>query len=65
MVWRKLIGLGSLAILAVSAVSVNAATDLPVVDSAALGTTRNLPWSEPVDSVSDLLLLIPGCRRPP
>jgi hypothetical protein len=48
MLWRKFIGLGTLAILAASAMSVNAATGLPVVDSAALGTSRDLPWSEPV-----------------
>lgn len=31
-----------------SAMWVRAATDLEVVDSAALGTRQNLPWSEPV-----------------
>jgi len=51
MFWRRLTGLGALAVLAVS-VSVHAATDLPVVDSAALGTNRSLPWSEPVQ-ISD------------
>jgi len=45
---QGLVGLGALGILMVGAVSVGAATDLPVVDSAALGTRRNLPWSEPV-----------------
>lgn len=48
MVRRVMIGLGILGMLAASAVSVNAATDLRVVDSAALGTSRSLPWSEPV-----------------
>jgi hypothetical protein len=47
MIQRILLGLGALGILAAPAVSVNASTDLPVVDSAALGTRRNLPWSEP------------------
>lgn len=42
------VGLGALGILAANAVSVNASTDLRVVDSAALGTRRDLPWSEPV-----------------
>ncbi|GAB4384550.1 MAG: hypothetical protein Kow00121_48190 [Elainellaceae cyanobacterium] len=42
------VGLGALGILAANAVSVNASTDLRVVDSAALGTNRSLPWSEPV-----------------
>jgi len=48
MVRQALIGLGTLGILAAGAVSANASTDLQVVDSAALGTRRNLPWSEPV-----------------
>ncbi len=45
---RVTISLGVLSILAVSAVSVKAATDLRVVESAALGTSRSIPWSEPV-----------------
>lgn len=43
-----MICLGILGILATSAISVEAATDLRSVDSAALGTSRSLPWSEPV-----------------
>lgn len=49
MVSRIIISLGILGILAFSATSVNAATDLRIVDSAALGTRRNLPWSELVE----------------
>lgn len=45
---QSLIGLGALGILAASTVSANPSTDLRVVDSAALGTRRDLPWSEPV-----------------
>jgi hypothetical protein len=37
-----------LGMLAISAVSVQAETGLRVVDSAALGASRSLPWSEPV-----------------
>ncbi|MBD2000087.1 hypothetical protein H6G00_26335 [Leptolyngbya sp. FACHB-541] len=48
MVRRVMICLGILGILATSAISVEAATDLRSVDSAALGTSRSLPWSEPV-----------------
>ncbi|MBD1868030.1 hypothetical protein H6F95_12095 [Cyanobacteria bacterium FACHB-471] len=48
MVRRVMICLGTLGILATSAISVEAATDLRSVDSAALGTSRSLPWSEPV-----------------
>lgn len=46
MVRRLTINLGVLGALAIIATSVNAATELRVVDSAALGTRRNLPWSE-------------------
>ncbi|MEM6518523.1 MAG: hypothetical protein AAF722_04215 [Cyanobacteria bacterium P01_C01_bin.70] len=46
------IGLGALSILSISAAVASAAddfeTELVSVDSAALGTDRNLPWSEPV-----------------
>lgn len=45
---KGIINLSALGILSVSALSVSAATDLPVVESAALGTRSNLPWSEPV-----------------
>ena len=45
---RMMISLSALGILATSATVVSADTDLAVVDSAALGTNRNLPWSEPV-----------------
>lgn len=48
MVRQTWIGLGALGILAASAVSAFASTDLEMVDSAALGTRRDLPWSEPV-----------------
>jgi len=48
MVRQMIASLGVLSILAVNAVSVEAATDLRHVDSAALGTSRNVPWSEPV-----------------
>ncbi|ASC72653.1 hypothetical protein XM38_036110 [Halomicronema hongdechloris C2206] len=48
MIRQTLIGLGTLSILAAGTVSVNASTDLQVVDSAALGIRRDLPWSEPV-----------------
>lgn len=44
---QGLAGLGALLILAASAVSTIAA-DFPVVKSAALGTSSNLPWSKPV-----------------
>ena len=44
--FRRVIGLTTLGVLVASTVSVNAATDLRSVDSAALGTSRNLPWSE-------------------
>jgi hypothetical protein len=50
MLRQWLIGLGTIGVLAASTVAVDAATDLPVVDSSALGTSRNLPWSEPVHS---------------
>ena len=43
-----IISLSALGILATSATVVRADTDLAIVDSAALGTNRNLPWSEPV-----------------
>lgn len=46
--FRQVIGLAALGTLAASTLAVNAATDLRSVDSAALGTSRNLPWSEPV-----------------
>ena len=49
MVRRLIVNLGVLGMLATLATSVNATTDLPVVDSAALGTRRNLPWSELVE----------------
>lgn len=46
---RQVIGLAAtLSILAVSAVSVSAANNLRSVNSAALGISRNHPWSEPV-----------------
>jgi hypothetical protein len=48
MVRRVVISLGVLSILAASAASAKAATDLRSVDSAALGTSRSVPWSEPV-----------------
>lgn len=44
---QGLAGLGALVILGTSAISTTAA-DLPVVQSAALGTSSNLPWSKPV-----------------
>lgn len=47
MLRRSLAGLGALVILGTSAISTSAA-DLPVVKSAALGTSRDLPWSKPV-----------------
>ncbi|MEM6840217.1 MAG: hypothetical protein AAF609_25720 [Cyanobacteria bacterium P01_C01_bin.120] len=46
MVQRPWIGLGTLTALAASIVSVSASTDLQIVDSAALGVRRDLPWSE-------------------
>jgi|GEM_PF-1936315 len=46
MVKRLIVNLCLLGILTAVATSVNAATDLRVVDSAALGNRRNLPWSE-------------------
>ena len=46
MVRRLIINFGVLGILAAIATSVNAADGLRVVDSAVLGTRRNLPWSE-------------------
>lgn len=42
-----MINLGTLSILAIGALSVEAA-ELRSVDSAALGSSRSLPWSEPV-----------------
>lgn len=45
---RLIVSLGMLGILAASAVSVKAVTELRSVDSAALGTGRSVPWSEPV-----------------
>ncbi|NEQ30785.1 MAG: hypothetical protein F6K04_07250 [Leptolyngbya sp. SIO4C5] len=48
MIKQIVVGLSTIGILAVSSVLGKAATDLTVVDSAALGTQRNLPWSEPV-----------------
>lgn len=48
MIRQTLIGLGALSALAAGAVSANASMDLQMVDSTALGTRRNLPWSEPV-----------------
>lgn len=47
MVKPVMISLGMLGILAVSTMSVKAA-DLRSVESAALGTSRSVPWSEPV-----------------
>lgn len=44
---QGLTGLSALVILGISAVSA-IAIDLPVVKSAALGTSSNLPWSRPV-----------------
>lgn len=44
---QGLAGLGALVILGASTISTTAA-DLPVVRSAALGTSSNLPWSKPV-----------------
>lgn len=46
------LGLSALSLWAVSAISVNASTDLPTVDSAALGNRPTPPWSEPVQ-ISD------------
>ena len=43
-----IISLSAFGILAANAMVVRADTDLAIVDSAALGTNRNLPWSEPV-----------------
>jgi hypothetical protein len=48
MVRQVLISLGILGILTSGALPLKAATNLRSVDSAALGTTRNVPWSEPV-----------------
>lgn len=48
MVRSIIVNLSILSVLASSVMPVNASTDLAVVDSAALGTNRNLPWSEPV-----------------
>jgi hypothetical protein len=48
MIRRVAIGLAILGILAIEPMSLKAATDLRRVDSAALGTSRSLPWSEPV-----------------
>ncbi|XQQ07193.1 MAG: hypothetical protein EDM05_59715 [Leptolyngbya sp. IPPAS B-1204] len=52
MVRRGVICLGMLGIVAIGALSGKAAelpsAELPNVDSVALGTSRNLPWSEPV-----------------
>jgi hypothetical protein len=45
---QSLIGLGMLGLFAVSTVSAKASTDLRVVESAALGTDTDVPWSEPV-----------------
>jgi hypothetical protein len=47
MIRRVVISLGTLGILAIGVLSVEAA-ELRRVDSAALGTSRNVPWSEPV-----------------
>ncbi|MEM8639733.1 MAG: hypothetical protein AAGG51_13090 [Cyanobacteria bacterium P01_G01_bin.54] len=46
MTWPALIRLGTVGVLAVGALAVNAAEDLPIVDSATLGTRSDLPWSE-------------------
>jgi hypothetical protein len=43
----RMIGLGVLGFV-VATIPAIAATEFPVVTSAALGTSRNLPWSEPV-----------------
>ncbi|NEQ86746.1 MAG: hypothetical protein F6K26_43830 [Moorea sp. SIO2I5] len=48
MVKRLIVNLGLLGILTIVTTSARAATNLPVVDSAALGNRRNLPWSEVV-----------------
>ena len=48
MMRRTIIGLSVLGILAIHGVSANASTELPIVDSAALGTRPRPPWSEPV-----------------
>lgn len=48
---QRLIGLGMLGMLgifAISTISANASTDLPRVDSSALGNNTDVPWSEPV-----------------
>lgn len=47
MIRRVMISVGMLGILALGALSVKAA-ELRNVDSAALGTSRSVPWSEPV-----------------
>lgn len=47
MVRKSLAGLGALLILGTSTISATAA-EFPVVQSAALGTSRSLPWSKPV-----------------
>lgn len=48
MVRWAIVNLGILSLLAISAIRGNAEAEMAVVDSAALGTNRNLPWSEPV-----------------
>ncbi|MEL6381306.1 MAG: hypothetical protein AAFQ89_02295 [Cyanobacteria bacterium J06626_18] len=48
MVRHVIISLSALSIWAAGAAMVEATTDLAIIDSAALGTDRNLPWSEPV-----------------
>jgi hypothetical protein len=48
MVRQWIVSLGMLSILAASAISAKAATELRSVDSAALATGRSVPWSEPV-----------------
>ena len=48
MVKQFIIRLGMLSVLLACATPVSAANDLRVVESAALGADRNLPWSEPV-----------------
>lgn len=47
MIRQVMISLGVLGIMAIGALSVKA-DDLRSVDSAALGTSRSVPWSEPV-----------------
>jgi len=44
--WRVLASLSLLAALTVGSVPVRAASEMPVVESAALGVSRRLPWSE-------------------